>query len=301
MKKLLFIYNARSGKTEVRKHLADIIDTFIKAGYYVDAYQTQKRADATEQVLKRGSEFDLIVCCGGDGTLNETISGIMQLGMPIPLGYIPAGSTNDFASTLHMPKNMLKNADTAVNGDEMLIDVGLFNDKNFIYVCCFGAFADVSYQTPQDMKNILGHQAYLIEGAKRLPSLRSYELKFMYDDKEISGKFMYGMVSNSSSVGGMKGITGKHISLNDGLFEVTLVRPPKNPIDLSAILSDLLNGENKSDLVIRFKTGRIEVEADEEIEWVLDGECGGNSNHVVIENIKDAITIKSIKTKKKQV
>ncbi len=295
MKKLLFIYNARSGKTEVRKHLADIIDTFIKAGYYVDTYQTQKRADATEQVIKRGKDFDLIVCCGGDGTLNETITGLMQLDKEIPLGYIPAGSTNDFASTLKMPKDMLKNADTAVNGDLMKVDIGRFNEKNFVYVCCFGAFADVSYQTPQELKNVLGHQAYILEGAKRITSLKNYKLKCKFDDCEISGEFMYGMVSNSSSVGGMKGITGKDISLNDGLFEVTFVKPPKNPIDLQAVLSDLFNGENKSDLVVRFKTSALEIHSEEEIEWVLDGECGGNTTEAVIKNLKSAITIKAKK------
>lgn len=295
MKKLLFIYNARSGKTEVRKHLADIIDTFIKAGYYVDTYQTQKRADATEQVIKRGKDFDLIVCCGGDGTLNETITGLMQLDKEIPLGYIPAGSTNDFASTLKMPKNMLKNASIAVDGQEMKVDIGRFNDKNFVYVCCFGAFADVSYQTPQELKNVLGHQAYILEGAKRITSLKSYKLKCKFDDCEIVGKFMYGMISNSSSVGGMKGITGKDISLNDGLFEVTLVKPPKNPIDLQAVLADLFNGENKSDLVVRFKTSHLEVRSKEEIEWVLDGECGGNTTEAVIKNIKSAVTIKAKK------
>lgn len=295
MKKLLFIYNARSGKTEVRKHLADIIDAFIKAGYYVDAYQTQKRCDATEQVINRGEEFDLIVCCGGDGTLNETISGLMQLDKKIPLGYIPAGSTNDFASTLKMPKNMLKNADTAVNGDELPVDIGLFNDKNFVYVCCFGAFADVSYQTPQELKNILGHQAYLLEALKRITSLKNYKLTCKFDDCEISGEFMYGMVSNSSSVGGIKGITGKDISLSDGLFEVTLVKPPKSAIDLQSIASDLLGGDNKSDFVIRFKTNSLEVESEEEIEWVLDGECGGNTKNAIVKNVNDAITIKATK------
>ncbi|MBE5940779.1 MAG: diacylglycerol kinase family lipid kinase [Lachnospiraceae bacterium] len=295
MKKLLFIYNARSGKTEVRKYLADIIDTFIKAGYYVDAYQTQKRADATRQVVERGGDFDLIVCCGGDGTLNETITGIMQLEKKVPLGYIPAGSTNDFASTLKMPKDMLKAAQIAVKGEETAVDIGRFNDKNFVYVCCFGAFADVSYQTPQEMKNILGHQAYLLEAMTRILSLQVYNIRCKFDGCEIEGDFLYGMISNSSSVGGIKGITGRDISLCDGLFEVTLVKPPKSPIDLQAIAFDLLNGENKSDFVIRFKTKKLEVESDKKIEWVLDGECGGKMKHIIAENIESAITIKAHK------
>ena len=299
MKRLLFIYNARSGKALIRRYLADIIDTFIKAGYYVEAYQTQSSQDAMEQVKMRGGEFDLVVCSGGDGTLNETISGLMTLENRPVLGYIPAGSTNDFAVTLGLPKKMLDAAEVAVNGTEQYIDVGEFNGRNFVYVACFGAFADVSYQTPQDMKNVLGHSAYIVEAIKSLPSLKNYKVKCEFDGCTIEGEFMYGMVTNSASVGGIKGITGRDISLNDGLFEVTLVKPPKNPLELQAILTDLISGAGKCENVIRFKADKLSFTSDEVLEWVLDGEFGGNLKEVNIENRKNAILFRTKESKKK--
>lgn len=295
MKKLLFIYNARSGKTNVRRNLADIIDTFIKAGYSVEAYQTQKPEDATEQVSQRGDEFDLIVCCGGDGTLNETINGLMKLPERPPLGYIPAGSTNDFACSLKLPKNMINAAKVAAVGRNTNIDIGDFNNKHFVYVAGFGAFTDVSYQTPQELKNFLGHSAYMIEAVKKIPTLKSHKIRCEFDNCILDGEFLYGMVSNSSSVGGIKGITGKDVSLSDGVFEVTLVKPPKNIIDLQTIITELLNGGDKSESVIRFKTHKLTVTSDEEIAWVLDGECGGNYKKTVITNNPGAITIKANK------
>lgn len=295
MKKLLFIYNAKSGKAMIRKYLADIIDIFIKAGYYVEAYQTQKQEDAIEQIAIRGNEFDHIVCSGGDGTLNEAVNGLMKLAEKPTLGYIPSGSTNDFATSLKIPKNMVNSAKLAVNGKDMVIDVGCFNSKHFIYVAGFGAFTDVSYQTPQELKNVFGHNAYMIEAIKKLPSLKSHKIRCDFDGCILEGEFLYGMVSNSSSVGGIKGITGRDVSLADGMFEVTLVKPPKNLIDFQSIITELLNGGDKSDSVIRFKTHKLKVTSEEPIAWVLDGECGGTLKNVLVTNCQGAITIKANK------
>jgi len=295
MKKLLFIYNAKSGKAMVKRNLADIIDTFIKAGYTVEAYQTQKAGDATEQIIARGEEFEHIVCCGGDGTLNETVSGLMQIEKRPTLGYIPGGSTNDFANSLKLPKNMVNAAKVAVCGKEAKIDVGDFNGKKFIYIAGFGAFTDVSYQTPQELKNVLGHQAYLIEAVKKLPQIKGYYISCRFDGCILEGEFIYGMVSNSSSVAGIQGITGKDISLNDGMFEVTLVRPPKNIIELQAMIAELLNGGDNCENVIRFKTHKLTVTSEESIAWVLDGESGGSTKKAVISNIESAITMKAYK------
>ena len=231
-KKLLFIFNPHSGKTTIKGYVADIIDIFVKEGFDVEVYPTQRRGDATEKVVERGSEFDNIVCSGGDGTLNEVINGLMKLDKKPILGYIPTGSTNDFAQGLSIPSNMTKAAKLAVSGEDYSIDIGNFNDFHFVYIAAFGAFTEVSSSTPQDLKNIFGHQAYLIEELKQLTNLRTYNVKFDLDGDVIEGDFLYAMITNATSAGGFKGITGKDISLNDGKFEVTLI---KKIDDLSAV------------------------------------------------------------------
>ncbi len=296
MKKLLFVYNARSGKGQIKKHLSDVIDSFIKAGYRVEAYQTQCQKDAMYQVQKRGREFDLIVCCGGDGTLNEVITGLMNsdwyIDNRIPVGYIPAGSTNDFASSINLPKDMVCAANVAVRGKKKKIDAGRFNEKSFVYVAAFGAFTDVSYSTSQELKNILGHQAYIVEGIKQfIPTImNSYHIKLVSNGKKLEGDFIYGMVSNSNSVGGFKGLTGKNVGLDDGVFEVTLVKQPASPFELQEIISSLLTGK-KSRLVYHFKTSNMKVYSEEKIDWVLDGEYGGSLQKAVIRNCFRAINI----------
>ncbi|MDE7259548.1 MAG: YegS/Rv2252/BmrU family lipid kinase, partial [Lachnospiraceae bacterium] len=216
--KMLFIYNPRAGKAQIRSNLLDIIDIFVKAGYEVTAYPTQAAGDAIKAVKTRHEGYDIVACSGGDGTLDEVVSGMMQCEEKLPIGYIPAGSTNDFANSLKIPKSMIKAADVVVGGRNFACDIGAFNNDTFIYVAAFGIFTDVSYETKQDVKNVLGHAAYLLEGVKRLPSVRSYPLKITCNDQVIEGEFLYGMVTNSYSVGGFRGITGQDILLDDGLF-----------------------------------------------------------------------------------
>ena len=177
MKRLLFIYNPHAGKELLKPKLADVIDIFVKAGYEVVAYPTQAYRDAYKKIKKYdSSEYDLIVCSGGDGTLDEVVTGLMEIGANVPLGYIPAGSTNDFASSLEISRDMVKAAQDIVDGHLFSVDVGSFNEDNFIYVAAFGMFTDVSYETSQDLKNILGHLAYVMEGAKRIFDVKTYHL-----------------------------------------------------------------------------------------------------------------------------
>ena len=203
-KRMLFVYNPRAGKAQIRSNLLDIIDIFVKAGYEVTAYPTQATGDAVKAVKERQGSYDMVACCGGDGTLDEVVNGMMQSEEKLPVGYIPAGSTNDFANSLKIPKNMIKAADVVVNGVNYACDIGRFNNDNFIYVAAFGIFTDVSYGTKQDVKNVLGHAAYLLEGVKRLPSVRACPLKITCNDQVIEGEFLYGMVTNSYSVGGFR-------------------------------------------------------------------------------------------------
>lgn len=291
MKKLLFIYNPKAGKAQIRSNLLDIIDTFVKAGYEVTAYPTQGPGDAVRAVKERHEGYDLLVCSGGDGTLDEVATGMMQCKERIPIGYVPAGSTNDFANSLHIPKNMKLAANTVVTGKLFSCDVGAFNKDTFVYIAAFGLFTDVSYETRQDMKNALGHMAYIAEGMKRLSAIRSYPLKVTHGGVTIEGNFIFGMITNSVSVGGFKGITGKNIALDDGLFEVTLIRKPENPLELNRIIAALLNPQIDSDYMYCFKTDALLVESKQEVSWTLDGEYGGSHTRVEIENKHLALQI----------
>lgn len=282
----------------IKECLSDIVDVFVKAGYQVGIYPTQSKLDAKEQVIYCSSQYDMIICSGGDGTLNEVISGMMELKERPVLGYIPAGSTNDFATGIRLPKDMREAAVVAVNGIPISVDIGMFNRRSFVYIAAFGAFTDVSYMTSQEMKNIIGHPAYILEAVTKLTSLRTYHMKVRYEGGEYEGDFLYGMVSNSVSVGGFKGITGKNVVLDDGLFEVTLVKQPKNPLDLQVILGCLLGLDMKSDSIISFRASKIFFIADEKVPWVLDGEYGGSPKKVKIENLNKAIRIMSGISKK---
>ena len=204
MKKLLFVVNGHSGKGQIKNKLLDIIDIMIKEGYHVQVHTTQEREDATKVVREQAKYYDLVVCSGGDGTLDEAVTGMMQSEVRTPLGYIPAGSTNDFANSLEIPKDMIQAAKTAVLGVPFSCDVGEFNGDYFIYVAAFGIFTDVSYATSQELKNALGHVAYILEGAKRLYTIKTYHMRVEYDGNEIEGDFLLGMITNSTSVGGFK-------------------------------------------------------------------------------------------------
>lgn len=240
MKKLLFVYNPHSGKGLIKNKLCEILDIFAKAGYEMTVCPTQHAMDGYDKVCGADGRYDLIVCSGGDGTLNEVISAVMTHCMAKPkIGYIPAGSTNDFAKSLGIPKDMVKAAKLISNDNSFLCDIGVMNGRFFNYVAAFGAFTDVSYKTPQSMKNVLGHQAYIVESLKSLSKIKAYNMKVTCNDITITGNYIYGMVANSKSVGGMKGITGKNILLDDGLFEVILVREAKNPLELQQIVAGL--------------------------------------------------------------
>lgn len=291
-KRLLFIYNPKAGKAQIRTKLADILDVFARNGYELTVCPTQKRDDARRIVAERSGDYELVVCSGGDGTLDETVTGMMQSGFRTPVGYIPAGSTNDFGGSLALPKNMVKAAETIVTGRNFPCDMGSFNEDIFVYIAAFGLFTDVSYETGQDMKNVLGHMAYILEGMKRLPSIRSYPMRVSYEDKIIVDDFVFGMVTNSVSVGGFRNITGKNVKLDDGVFEVTLIKKPKNPVELNNIMLSLLNRDIDTKSMYCFRTAELEMESVEPVAWTLDGENGGSHRSIRIKNIHKAIEIR---------
>lgn len=290
-KKLLFIFNPCSGKGQIKNKLMEVIDIMVKAGYEVTVHSTQDREDAMQKVKSEAKNYDLVICSGGDGTLDEAVTGMMQSEKKVPLGYIPAGSTNDFANSLKIPKDIVKAAHVAVEGRKFPVDVGYFNGDSFIYIAAFGLFTDVSYQTSQELKNVLGHAAYILEGAKRLHNITSYKMRVEYDGNIIEDEFAYGMITNSVSVGGFKKLTGKNVLLDDGLFEVTLIRMPKNPVEWNEILSCLANLKDDSELIYTFKTDCVKFLPEDVIPWTLDGEFGGEHKNVIVKNVHQALEI----------
>lgn len=290
-KRLLFVYNPHSGKAQIKSHLLDIVDIMVKAEYEVTVYPTQAPEDAIHKVKEEAGEYDLVVCSGGDGTLDEVVSGIMGSEQKVPLGYIPAGSTNDFATSLGIPKDMVKAAQTAVEGQPFACDIGGFNEDFFVYVAAFGLFTEVSYKTSQEWKNVLGHAAYILEGAKRLHDITSYMIQVEYNNIRLQDEFIFGMISNSTSVGGFKGMTGKDVLLDDGVFEVTLIKKPRNPMELNEIIASLINLVDDTDMVYSFKTDEVKFTAKERIPWTLDGEFGGDHAEITVKNICKAVEI----------
>ena len=293
MKKMLFIYNPRAGRGRIRSELADILDIFAGGGYEITIAPTRKNGDAEKIAGERESDFDMVVCCGGDGTLDETVRGMMQNSARTPLGYIPAGSTNDFGGSLALPKDMLKSAQIIVDGMDKAVDVGLFNKEAFIYVAAFGAFTEVSYSTDQEMKNAIGHSAYILEGLKSFTNIRPYHMKIEHDGELLEDDFIYGMITNSISVGGIKGITGENVDLGDGIFEINLIKEFRNPLEFQQFLGAIAIGRyDLSDRIVSFSSGHIKVETDDDVAWTLDGEDGGKHKKVEIVNVKRAIDIR---------
>lgn len=296
MKKLLFVYNPRAGKEMLKPRLSDVLDIFVKAGYEVTVHPTQAYRDAYYQIKEyEVGKYDLIACSGGDGTIDEVATGMMkrrEMGKDVvPVGYIPAGTTNDFAKSLHIPRKPLAAADNAVKGVPFPCDIGKFNDSVFVYIAAFGIFTDVSYETDQAVKNVLGHMAYILEGAKRIFNIPSYKIKVEHDGEVIEDEFIFGMVTNSRSVGGFSNMVGKNIVFDDGLFEVTLIKTPKNPIALQEIIAALLIEQVDTKHMYTFKTKKITFDSVEEIPWTLDGEFGGEQDYVEIENAQKAMEI----------
>ncbi len=293
MKKLLFIYNLHAGKGTLRGRLAPILDA-LSAEWDVTVHPTRGPGDATVVARDRAEEFDRIVCSGGDGTLHEVVSGLMALPQekrPV-VGYIPAGSTNDFAKNLDLPHTLEELAEVAAAGVPRPVDVGRFNDADFLYVAAFGAFTDLAYTTPQQAKNLLGHLAYVLPSVTRLGTIQPYSMTLEYDGGTLTDSFCLGLVSNTLSVAGIKGTPIQPVSLDDGLFEVMLVRQPQNILQLQDIMKALTNFSNDEEgLVTCLRTRKLKVTSDCDLAWTLDGEYGGDHREVDVVNCHQAVTI----------
>lgn len=292
MKRLLFIFNPMAGKAKLSSYLFNIVTFYTKSNYLVTMYCTQKKGDGYAFLRDLSESYDLAVCAGGDGTLNEVISAILDFDIRIPLGYIPFGSTNDFARSIGIPTNIKAAMDTTINGASYEIDIGRFNRSYFVYVAAFGIFTSVSYSTPQKMKNALGYLAYILEGIKAISELKSYRLVLECESVRIEGNFIVGLIMNSFSVAGFKTPFHKNTKLNDGIFEVLFIRMPQSFLELQSIIASLLNGQLElSSHILSFQTSSLTI-ISEPMDWTLDGEHGGRHEEVKIHNLNKALSLK---------
>ena len=290
MTKVLFLYNPQSGQQKIRSQLWGILNTFSLADYDLRIRALIKNTDAAQLVENLKDEYDMVVCSGGDGTLNRVVNGMMRLKKEErkPIGYIPAGSTNDFAVSLKIPKDMQKAAQNVVLYPGKRFDIGCFNNDYFVYVAAFGAFTEVSFQTEQGLKNALGHLAYIVSGVRSLSSIKPYHMRIRTEEKNYDGDYFFGMITNSLSVGGIYRFDEKEVEMDDGLFEVTLIHMPKSLAELQEMGQNLFTADP---MVETFKTDHIWLEADEKIPWALDGEDGNAPEKVEIRVARRAVEI----------
>ena len=291
MKKMLFVMNPYSGTRRANKYLADIVALFNGAGYEVTIHMTAGQGDATRVVEERCADKDLIVCCGGDGTFNETITGLLRAGKKIPVGYIPAGSTNDFAASLKLSPNIMQAAQDIVDGEPVACDMGKFGERYFSYVASFGAFTRATYTTPQSIKNMLGHTAYLLEGINELSQIRNEHVRLEIDGEVVEDDFLFGAISNSTSLGGILKLNPELVDMSDGQMEILLVRAPQNLTELAECLQ-ALQAQKYNCAMITFQSAKkIRIFANPFMNWTLDGEREEGHEQVDVENIHHAIHI----------
>ena len=292
-KKLLLLYNPSAGRAQTSRNLDMLLQKFCTGGCETTVYPILDGLNA-EDILA-GAEsagYDIVVCCGGDGTLHHTVNAMAEAGLALPVGYLPAGSTNDFAASLHLPKDSVAAARVITSGIPTPIDVGQFNERYFVYVASFGAFTQTSYTVPQPLKNALGHTAYMLEAVRQLPSInRSVTLSITADGEDLSGEYLFGSVSNSTSIGGLMKLSPDQVQLDDGKYELLLVKNPKNPLEIQALATALLTQNYGHTGIVYRHVSHVECIPQGELPWTLDGEYAPSAAQVMIDNLHQAVTL----------
>lgn len=291
MKQLLLILNPTAGTKKAGKYLSNIISVFNQAEYDTHVYITTCRGDATKAVIKYGEEKNVIVCCGGDGTLNETITGIQEKGLDVGLGYIPAGSTNDFANSLHLSNDVLKAAEQIVDGDSRQYDVGKFNERYFSYIASFGAFTKSSYSTRQSLKNTLGHLAYILDGIQEITSIKKEYLRMEIEGEVIEDDYLFGAICNSTSVGGILTLSSEVVDMSDGKFEILLIRAPKNIQELHECVIALHSKKYDCGMITFRSASEIKITANPDMSWTLDGERAEGCETIRVINLHNKMKL----------
>lgn len=291
-KRLLFIYNPNAGKKKIKGHLDDIITNLCGDDTELIVSPTTKPGDAKERVIEYGEDEGciMVACSGGDGTLHEIVNGLMHINRKIPVVYMPMGSTNDFGASLNIPKDMIAASDVARFGVEFPCDIATFNEDYFVYTACFGLFTETSYATPQNIKNLLGHFAYVLNGMTELTNIKKYNMRVQFDDREEEGSFVFGAVCSTTTIGGVKGLTGKDVRFDDGLYELLLIKD-SGILETPALITDILLGKLEHKCVVYEKVKSVRFIADDLVPWCVDGEYGGSFDDVSIDVIKQGINI----------
>lgn len=294
---MLFILNPNAGQRKANKHLAEILSVFNRADYDVNVYVTAGSGEAKEVAKARAGEVDVVVCCGGDGTYNEVMTGLLQSGANTPIGYIPAGSTNDFASSLGLPSNPVEAAKVIAEGKCRCYDVGCFGGRHFAYVASFGAFTRTSYATPQSVKNALGHTAYLLEGIQELSQIKKYHLRFETDEETVEDDFIFGAICNSTSLGGILKLDANVVDMRDGKFELLLVRAPKDLMELTGFFQALQTKKYNCAMMTFLNTANVHITAPGDMCWTIDGEREEGRDEIKVINLQRAIRVMTRGTK----
>ena len=292
MKKMLFLLNPNAGQKKASRFLPEILSVFQEGGYEVTVFLTTGPGSGTQIVEPRVGEYDLIVCAGGDGTLNETVSGVLQSGIDRPVGYIPCGSTNDFAATLKLSVDVVQAARDIVEGTDQYYDLGIFNGRHFCYVASFGAFTRVSYTTPQNLKNALGHMAYLLSGIQELAQIRKIPMSLELDGELVEGEYIFGAISNATTVGGVINLSSRYVDLHDGKFEVMLVRMPRDVVEVGACVQAMQTQEYNCAPITFRSVSSVTIRQAADVDWTLDGERAEGAEVIHIENLNRAFCLR---------
>ncbi len=291
MKKMLFILNPCAGMRKANKFLPDILSRFNRAGYQVLIHVTSASGEAIDVVTRTAPEMDLVVCCGGDGTFNEVINGLLKVGLQTPVGYIPSGSTNDFAASMKLPTQPMEAARMIVEGRPQKFDVGQFADQYFSYVASFGAFTRASYSTPQSVKNALGHAAYILEGINELSQIRKLHVKLELDGIPYEDDFLFGAISNSTSVAGILTLDPRQVDMCDGKFEVLLLRAPRDLMEIPECIRALQSQKYNCSMITFQPASHVRITGGEDLVWTLDGERASWQPITEVYNLHNAITL----------
>ncbi len=283
------VVNPRSGRAKIKNELLEVINILSSAGHEITVYPTKHAGDATKKVASLSHKYDTIVCCGGDGTLNEVISGMMENKNSYVLGYIPAGTLNEWSSGLKISKKSTTAAEDIVKRNVIPLDVGSFDERYFTYTASFGAFTEASYGAPQEVKNILGQAAYLIEGIKAVGNIKPIHLKFVCDGETIEDDFLFGSISNSMSVGGVVRFDKKVVGLNDGMFEVMLIRNPATITDLNDIVDGILKKDLNRKNIDFLHAKSVEIFGAGGVSFTLDGEKAEGKDYIKATNLFSAV------------
>ena len=291
MKKLLFIMNPFAGQKKANKVLPEILMLFTEAGYEINISMTTGPGSATRLAAERGGRADLVVCCGGDGTLNETITGLLMAQLKVPVGYIPSGTTNDFATSLKLSHNPVQAAKDIIEGQAVAYDIGKFGDRYFCYVASFGAFTKTSYAVPQTVKNALGHTAYVLGGISELSQIRNEHVRMEIDGEIVEDDFLFGAICNSTSVGGILTLPPDRVDMGDGLFEVMLIRAPRNINEIPECLLAVQNQTYNCGMITFRSAKSVKIFTDPFMTWTLDGEKADGYSEILVENLHHAVQI----------